>query len=160
MFCDAFCRVWKRFRPSLKTDRMPAGFPGRSCELYAMIRKLLFLLFIPLTLSATAQDSVVRQVTVEEFVHLRDSLPDAVVIDLRTPEEVKQGKIPGAQVIDFFGPDFEASIESLDRNKVYLLYCASGGRSGETATHMKELGFKHIYEMPAGYNGWKKVKRH
>lgn len=109
--------------------------------------------------SAVAQDEPVKQITIEEFEQLRDSLPDAVVIDLRTPKELKQGKIAGARVIDFFGADFEPAIDSLDRNGVYLLYCASGGRSGETSEYMKALGFRHIYELPAGFNGWKKSGR-
>ena len=120
----------------------------------------LLILFFLLTIScpALAQDTVVKQVSAEEFQRLMHSIPTAVVIDLRTPEELKQGKVPGARVIDFFGPEFEPAIDSLDRSKTYLLYCASGGRSGETAEHMKQLGFKHIYEMPEGFNGWKKKK--
>lgn len=118
---------------------------------------ILFFL-LALSLHAYAQDAVVEQVTAEEALHLRDSLPGLVVIDLRTPEELKQGNIPGARVIDFFGPDFETAIGSLDREQPYLLYCASGGRSGESVTYMKKLGFRYIYEMPEGFNGWRKKK--
>jgi len=104
------------------------------------------------------EPEVIRVVTVEGFKMAMDSLQDEVIVDLRTPEELKGGKIPGAIVINFFGPDFEPAIESLDRNKVYLLYCASGGRSGETAALMKQLGFKKIYNMESGFGAWVKRK--
>jgi phage shock protein E len=100
----------------------------------------------------------VENVSDERFKLLMDSLGDEVLIDLRTPEELKQGKIPGAIVIDFFGPDFEPAIKGLDKKKTYLLYCAGGGRSGETAEIMEQLGFKKMYNLEGGFNGWVKKK--
>ena len=99
-------------------------------------------------------EPVVRNVTVEEFQGGIDSLKDEIIIDLRTPEELKQGKIADARVIDFFGPNFEPSIEKLEKNKVYFLYCASGARSGETADLMKEMGFKTLFNLEGGFRQW------
>jgi rhodanese-related sulfurtransferase len=96
----------------------------------------------------------VRNVTVEEFQQGIDSLNDEIIIDLRTPEELKQGKIADARVIDFFGPDFEPAIAKLEKNKVYFLYCASGARSGETADLMKGMGFKMLFNLEGGFRQW------
>lgn len=104
------------------------------------------------------QPKTIRTISVDDFKVVMDSLQDAVIIDLRTPEEVKGGTIPGAMVIDYFGADFDSSIQKLDRNKAYVLYCASGGRSGETAEIMDKLGFKKIYDLESGFNGWVKKK--
>ena len=102
---------------------------------------------------------VIADVSVAEFKHLMDSLEGEVVVDLRTPEELQQqGKIPGAIEIDYFGDRFEPSIQALDTNKVYLLYCAAGGRSGETAELMKSMGFKKVYNLKDGFKGWVKQK--
>ena len=103
-------------------------------------------------------DTAIKDLSLEEFKHTMDSLKEEVIVDLRTPEELKDGKIPGAIVIDFFGPQFEPAIEALDRDKVYLLYCASGGRSGETSELMQKLGFKKIYNMKGGFREWTKRK--
>ncbi len=100
----------------------------------------------------------IRNVSVTEFKKAMDSLKDEVVVDLRTPDEIKGGKIDGALEIDFFGPDFEPAIKALDKNKVYLLYCASGGRSGETAELMNKMGFKNLYNMEGGFREWVKKK--
>ena len=118
-------------------------------------------MFLTLTLQAFCQTNdphVITNVSVREFKDLMDSLQGEVVVDLRTPEELKQGRIAGAVLIDFFGPDFEPSIQALDRNKVYLLYCASGGRSGETSDLMAKWGFKKVYNLDQGFNGWLKQK--
>ncbi|MBL4658495.1 MAG: hypothetical protein JKX73_10875 [Flavobacteriales bacterium] len=34
------------------------------------------------------------------------------------------------------------------------IYCASGGRSELTMKLMKEKGFKTVYHLPIGYDGW------
>lgn len=107
---------------------------------------------------AQNRSAVIRNVGVEGFKHVMDSLQDEVIVDLRTPEELKQGKIPGAIVIDYFGANFESAIEALDRNKTYLLYCAGGGRSGETSQLMEKLGFHRVYNLETGFNGWAKKK--
>lgn len=115
------------------------------------------LLLFTLARAAYSQESpVVINVSVEEFKHAMDSLDDEVLVDLRTPEELKQGRIDGAIVIDYFGPDFDPAIKGLDKNKVYLLYCAGGGRSGETAELMQQMGFKKVYNLESGFRGWVK----
>jgi phage shock protein E len=110
---------------------------------------LLSLLVLPSLLSVFAQskNEMITNVSVAEFKGVMDSLKDEILVDLRTPEELKQGKIPGAMVIDYFGADFEPALQKLNKNKVYLLYCAGGGRSGDTAELMSKMGFKKVYKI-------------
>ena len=119
----------------------------------------LFLLITAVTaVGQETQVDVVTDVSVSESQDLIDSLQGEIVIDLRTDEELRQGKIPGAMVIDFFGADFEPSIQKLEKNKVYLLYCASGGRSGETSELMRKMGFHKVYNLEGGFTSWVKAK--
>lgn len=104
------------------------------------------------------QTAHVRNVAPSVFKHLVDSMENEVVVDLRTPDEIRSGKIPGAIEIDFFGPDFEPVISRLDKNRTYLLYCASGGRSGETAELMKKMGFKKLFNLKGGFREWERNK--
>ena len=131
-------------------------------EQMMMFMKFLFVflwVFITaVTAHAQAQEVEIRDVSVAKFKSAMDSLDGEVLIDLRTPEELEKGKIPGAIVIDFFGSDFEPAIAALDKSKVYLLYCAAGGRSGETAELMSKMGFRKIYNLESGFNGWVKEK--
>ena len=122
---------------------------------------LCLLILLSLSFNCFSQNrpvALIENVSVAEFDSLIHSLEDEIVVDLRTPDELKNGRIPGSRVIDFFGPDFEASIQALDKQRVYLLYCAGGGRSGETAELMAKSGFTRIYNLEQGFNGWVKQK--
>lgn len=80
----------------------------------------------------------------------------SVLIDLRTTDEMKtKGMIKGALQIDFLAEGAEASILKLDKKKTYLIYCASGRRSGECADLMQKSGFKQVINLEKGFSDWK-----
>jgi rhodanese-related sulfurtransferase len=72
-----------------------------------------------------------------------------IILDVRTAGEFNQGHLPKAKNIDFFSRDFSSKIQSLDKDKTYLLYCRSGNRSGKSLKHFKD--FKKIYHLKRGY---------
>lgn len=69
---------------------------------------------------------------------------DAVVIDVRTPEEYSEGHLDGALNIDFYAPDFAAQIAELPKDGTYVLYCRSGSRSGQAKSIMDNMGFTDV----------------
>jgi len=80
---------------------------------------------------------------------------NAVILDVRTPEEVEEGYIPEAKNIDFYlGSDFMAEIEKLDKNKNYYVYCRSGNRSGQACSLMNNIGIKNAYNLEGGFMNW------
>jgi len=91
----------------------------------------------------------------QEFKVTYAATPGAVLLDVRTPEEVAEGIIPGASVLDFTATDFDQQISSLDKSKTYFVYCASGGRSGKTVDLMKTKGFENVYGLDGGMGAWK-----
>lgn len=94
----------------------------------------------------------------DEFQQKLKTEKDAVLLDVRTPEEVQQGYLKGSVNIDFKASDFKEKISKLDKNKTYFLYCAAGGRSGKTADMMEEMGFKKIYNLMGGIDAWQEEK--
>jgi rhodanese-related sulfurtransferase len=78
----------------------------------------------------------------------------AVVIDLRTNEEVKEGIIKGAIQFNFYDEGFDQSVALLDKSKNYYIYCKSGGRSAKAATKMVEMGLT-VYDLKGGITAWK-----
>ena len=80
----------------------------------------------------------------------------AQLIDVRTPKEYNEGHIGAAKNIDFYGATFKTQMEKLDRNKPVLLYCHSGGRSGQALTMLKSMGFKEVYDLKGGWSSWPK----
>jgi rhodanese-related sulfurtransferase len=95
-----------------------------------------------------------QRVANADFKKLMADMPNATLVDVRTPGEYEGGRIGHAQNIDFHGEDFKTKIDALDKSKPVLVYCQSGGRSKKACGMMKELGFTEIYELERGYGGW------
>ncbi|MAS96689.1 MAG: rhodanese [Verrucomicrobiales bacterium] len=79
---------------------------------------------------------------------------EVVVVDVRTPEEFKEGHLKDAVNIDFKNENFESELEKLDPDKTYLVHCRSGSRSGQSLAVFEKLNFTKLYHLTPGYNGW------
>ena len=72
------------------------------------------------------------------------------LIDVRSPEEYKDGHIYGSQNININSIDFINEIQKLDNKDTILVYCRSGRRSLYASQVMVAFGFKKIYDL----KGW------
>jgi phage shock protein E len=75
--------------------------------------------------------------------------PNVVVLDVRTPSEYATGHVRGAQNLDFRASDFAQQISQLDTAKTYVLYCASGNRSGQASKLMQAKDFSKVVNAGA-----------
>ncbi len=66
----------------------------------------------------------------------------AVIIDVRTPEEFRDGAYPGARNIPV--GTLGARLGEIPKDKPVVLYCASGARSASAARTMKQAGFADV----------------
>lgn len=80
---------------------------------------------------------------------------ELVILDIRTGEEYNNGCIEDAVNINFYDPNFKKMIKLLDKHKIYLVYCQSGIRSKKAIELMSGMGFRNIYHMNEGIEGWK-----
>jgi rhodanese-related sulfurtransferase len=80
---------------------------------------------------------------------------NAIIIDVRSPQEWQEGIIPNAIKIDIMDPQpFIREIEKLDKDIPYFIYCRSGGRSGQACSVMNQKGFKETYNLLGGMLEW------
>jgi len=80
---------------------------------------------------------------------------NALILDVRTPEELEEGYIPNAINIDFYlGQDFLNEVQKLDKDKNYYVYCRTGNRSGQACAIMNSVGFKNAYNLEGGFMNW------
>jgi len=86
-----------------------------------------------------------------------NSTNNAVVLDVRTPEEFNSGALVNSINVDFRDKYFETRVKDMDVNKVYFVYCLSGGRSSSAAELMRKNGIKNVYEMVGGMLAWNKA---
>lgn len=93
---------------------------------------------------------------VSVIVALQDD-PDFVLLDIRTPEEVETGHLPGASNLDYRGASFEQDLGLLDRNLIYLIYCRTANRTGQAFDLMTQMGFTRIYDMQGGIRRWSEL---
>jgi rhodanese-related sulfurtransferase len=49
-----------------------------------------------------------------------------------------------------------SKVEALDKNQEYLVYCKAGSRSTLACEKMQALGFKALYNLEGGYDGFGK----
>ncbi|HRH57460.1 MAG TPA: thioredoxin domain-containing protein [Chitinophagales bacterium] len=89
-----------------------------------------------------------------EFNQKINTTADAVILDVRTPEEFTGGFIANAVNIDYNGSDFNGEIAKLDKNKNYFVYCLSGKRSASAAAYMRSVGFKNVINLDGGILAW------
>jgi len=90
-----------------------------------------------------------------DFAKQISSMPEAPVLDVRTPGEFAGGHIAKAINVDWNGADFEKGIAGLDKKKPVFVYCLSGGRSGSAVKMMRESGFVSVFELNGGMIRWR-----
>ena len=83
--------------------------------------------------------------------------PGFVILDVRTPEEFRQGYIEGATLLDYHAPDFRDRFAALERDASIFMYCRSGNRSSHVLGLADKLGFKRVYDLRGGIVAWKKA---
>ena len=100
------------------------------------------------------QTPIIQNIDKDQVIDLIDE--KVYIIDVRTEEEFKNGKIRSSFNIDFQTSEFIDNLKKLDKEKPYIIYCMSGNRSLKASHVMKSLGFKMIYHYKNGYKDWVK----
>ena len=80
---------------------------------------------------------------------------EAIILDVRTPEEFESSRILNSINIDFYNPEiFMQEIGKFDKDKSYYIYCRTGVRSANSCHLMKELRFTKTYNLIGGIVDW------
>lgn len=107
--------------------------------------------------------------TPQEAWAVRQALPQAVIVDVRSmPEWQFVGVIPDAVRIElrtFPGmapnPAFVSQLQQqVDAAKTVLFICRSGARSDEAARLAAEAGYAEVYNILEGFEGDRNAEQH
>lgn len=120
------------------------------------MKLLLSILMLGIAVSLQAQTPF-SEISVQDFEKIQAANKQLVILDVRTPEEVAQGKIAGAVVVDYMKTSFGRDVQKLDKTKPIVVYCATGYRSGEALEEMRKLGFKTVYHLRGGVVAWRRA---
>ena len=92
-----------------------------------------------------------KNIKIDDAISIYKNNKDIGLIDVRSYSEVQQsGYIKNSINIALDDSKFEEKMSKLDKNKEYIVYCASGSRSGMACLRMYKMGFKNIYNITRG----------
>lgn len=95
----------------------------------------------------------IKQLNVNEVYQLFMNPDDNLVfLDVRQPEEWREGIIPGSVKIPL--GELSAHLNKLDTSKKFIIVCRSGNRSNTAAKMMEGAGFKDLSNFQGGMMAW------
>jgi NADPH-dependent 2,4-dienoyl-CoA reductase/sulfur reductase-like enzyme/peroxiredoxin family protein/rhodanese-related sulfurtransferase/TusA-related sulfurtransferase len=111
----------------------------------------------PVNIAAYSAENIlsgnVDNITVEELKKLKD----AVILDVRTPAEREAGAIEGSINIQL--DSLRDKLDTLDKDKMYVVHCAVGLRSYIAARIMMQNGFNNVKNLAGGFTTYKVVSK-
>lgn len=95
-----------------------------------------------------------KQPDINQGVQEYKNAVGAVLLDVRTPQEYREGHIPGSQNVPLQQLD---KVEEVTENKdtVLYVYCRSGARSRQAVSLLKHMGYTNVHNIGgiAAYSG-------
>ena len=93
-------------------------------------------------------------ITADAASRIINSPQTVVVLDVRNPDELSAGFIPGSICIPLAElKETNASAISHAKQDVVIVYCQGGGRSAQARELLEELGFTTVYDL-GGIGNW------
>lgn len=124
------------------------------CFMMNKINTYLLVLSLFTVTSCQTQGQPAQRLNVQEFESKLTTTKNYTLLDVRTPEEYGNGHLADATLINFYDEDFKKQVAVLDKTKPVYIYCAAGRRSNSAATILTDLGFKEVYDLKEGIQGW------
>lgn len=103
--------------------------------------------------SAAVEDQGYRNLDAAQAAELIKQGP-VLILDVRTPEEYREGHIKGSVLIPVQELEREYTKISDYFQKPVLIYCRSGNRSVTASKILISKGFHDLYHMKGGIKDW------
>lgn len=79
---------------------------------------------------------------------------EALLIDVREPDEIAQAHIEGAQLYPMSQANGWFSTDELPKDKPLIIFCHHGGRSAQVAAGLVQRGYTNVANMTGGIDAW------
>lgn len=109
----------------------------------------------PVAQSAPVGGPVFRTVTPQEAQTMIAQRQGLLVVDVRGPEELKEGFIAGSQLVPFW--EIAKGQKTIPTGRPLLLVCAVGGRSYAVGQYLAQKGYPEVYNLQGGIDNWKRA---
>jgi rhodanese-related sulfurtransferase len=95
----------------------------------------------------------VKRISPAEVKSLLATPEKGILLDVRTPAEHRQIRIPGSILIPLNMIASGAPEMLKDKNKPVYVYCQSGARSSSAARTLSSMGYTEVYDL-GGIMAW------
>ncbi len=93
-----------------------------------------------------------RQPDINEGVKTFKTVPGAVLLDVRTAQEYREGHIPGSKNIPLQAIDRVTSVAG-NKDTALFVYCHSGARSRQASGILQSMGYTNVTNI-GGIAAW------
>lgn len=82
------------------------------------------------------------------------AVPGAVLLDVRTPQEYREGHVPKSRNVPLQSLEQAAGVIS-DKSTPVFVYCYSGSRSSQAVSRLIKMGYQNVKNIGgiASYSG-------
>ena len=109
------------------------------------------------SLACSEEPASVASLTPDEL--LSSPPANALILDVRTPEEYARGHVPGA--VNIPHTEVEARLDELsgDKDRPVVVYCERGGRAGQAEATLLAAGFTDLRHLEGDMSAWREAGR-
>ncbi len=108
----------------------------------------------PVNMAGSSADNVVcglvENLDYPQYLKFKAEHPEAVLLDVRTPEEFELKRIDGAVNVPWNRLRRAIDEGALDKSKPYVVHCQAGVRSYNACRILMQKGFKEVYNLSGG----------
>ena len=94
-----------------------------------------------------------RRISAEEAKKIMTTLPNVIILDVRTKEEFRERRIEGATWLHVDEIKKKALTVLPDKNALILVYCRRGIRSEIAARSLISMGYTNVFDF-GGLDMW------
>lgn len=116
------------------------------------MRRLTTIIILLAMSAGVAMATAHRDIIPFDAKRMMDQNGKAFLLDVRTPEEYRQGHLKGAVLIPL--NQIERRLAEVPKNRPVIVYCAVGSRSSLVAGFLTHKGYRDVYNMIGGIMGW------
>lgn len=105
------------------------------------------MILIVAVFTGCGEGATFKHISQDEAKAMMSSNPDAIILDVRTPEEYEGKHIPGSVLLPLEDLRKNAFAKIPDKNATIMIYCWTGRRAQDSAQLLAEKGYKNVYEF-------------
>ena len=106
-------------------------------------------------------EKITTDINTEDLKKLLDSDPDVVLIDIRTPTEIRKmgGAIKAPQNVNIVRGwlEFRVTGAAQSKDTPIVVYCGGNIRSPLAAKTLQDMGYSNVKNYADGFLGWRKA---